>query len=70
MSDTIIGMNYAVKTLLVIMIGTLLACSSNYKPKATLGSKAIRNIEFTSQGAILRGKLYLPEGKSIKDLWL
>jgi len=61
-----------IKILLVIFIGTLLACSNNQKPKGTLESNTIgnimyRNIEFKSQGAILRGRLYLPEDKSKKS---
>jgi len=60
------------KILLVIFIGTLLACSNGQKPKGTLEPNKIvnimyRNIEFKSQGAILKGRLYLPEDKSKKS---
>jgi len=61
-------MRKIIKILLVIFIGTLLACSNNQKPKGTLepnkiGNIMYRNIEFKSQGAVLRGRLYLPEDK-------
>ncbi|MDZ7768612.1 MAG: alpha/beta hydrolase [Woeseiaceae bacterium] len=64
-------MNNVIKIILVIFTAALWACSNNQKPKATLESEAIqnimyRNIEFKSQGAILRGRLYLPEDKSNK----
>ncbi|MDZ7743241.1 MAG: CocE/NonD family hydrolase [Bacteroidota bacterium] len=64
-------MNNVIKIILVIFTAALWACSNNQKPKATLESEAIqnimyRNIEFKSQGAILRGRLYLPEDKSKK----
>ncbi|NEN25427.1 alpha/beta hydrolase [Cryomorpha ignava] len=60
------------KILLVISLGTLLACSNDQKPKVTfepdkIGNIMYRNIEFKSQGAILRGRLYLPEDKSKKS---
>ncbi len=45
-----------------------MACSNNQKPQGTLehnkiGNIMYRNIEFKSQGAILRGRLNLPEDK-------
>lgn len=64
-------MNNVIKIILVIFTAALWACSNNQKPKATFESEAIqnimyRNIEFKSQGAILRGRLYLPEDESKK----
>ena len=64
-------MNNVIKIILVIFTAALWACSSNQKPKPILESEAIqnimyRNIEFKSQGAILRGRLYLPEDKPNK----
>jgi cephalosporin-C deacetylase-like acetyl esterase len=61
-----------IKILLVIFLGNLLACSNNKNPKEAPESKTTgiilyRNIEFKSQGAILRGRLYLPENKSKKS---
>ena len=61
-------MRNIIKILLVIFIGTLLACSNNQKPKGPfepnkIGNIMYRNIEFKSQGAILRGRLYLQEDK-------
>jgi cephalosporin-C deacetylase-like acetyl esterase len=64
-------MRNIIKILLVIFIGTLVACSNNQKPKGTfepnkIGNIMYRNIEFKSQGAILRGRLYLQEDKMKK----
>lgn len=60
------------KILLVIFLGNILACSNNKKLKekpnsSTTENIMFRNIEFKSQGAILRGRLFLPENKSKKN---
>lgn len=65
-------MRKIIKILLVILLGNLLACSNNQKPKGspepnTTGIIMYRNIEFKSQGATLRGRLYLPDNKSKKS---
>lgn len=61
-----------IKILLVIFLGNSLACSNYQKPENNpesniSGSIMYRDIEFKSQGAILRGRLYLPENKSKKS---
>ncbi len=61
-----------IKILLIIFLGSLLSCNHNQKPNKTsetniTGTIMYRNIEFTSQGAILRGRLYLPKNKSKKS---
>lgn len=58
--------------LLVFFMGNLLAYSSNQDPKENpesdaAGAELYRDIEFKSQDAILRGRLYLPENKSEKS---
>lgn len=60
------------KILLVIFLVNLLACNNNQQPKGkpeanTNGINMYRNIEFKSQGAILRGRLYLPDNKLNKS---
>lgn len=60
-----------IKILLVTCLGALLACSNDQKPRKILDinktvNSMYRNIEFKSQGALLRGRLYLPDGKSNK----
>lgn len=55
--------------LFAIIIGSLLACNKTKNSMEKIESdktesKMYRNIEFQSQGATLRGKLYLPEHKS------
>ena len=61
-----------IKILLVIFLGNSLSCSNYQKPENNpesniSGSIMYRDIEFKSQGAILRGRLYLPENKSRKS---
>ncbi len=61
-----------IKILLVIFLGSLLACNDNQNPKAIPESNTTeiiiyRNIEFESQRATLRGRLYLPDNKSGKS---
>ncbi|MFK5855444.1 MAG: CocE/NonD family hydrolase [Bacteroidota bacterium] len=62
-----------IKTLLLVLfIGNLLAYGGNQVPKknpesGTTGVKIYRDIEFQSQDAILRGRLYLPENKLEKS---
>ena len=61
-----------IKILLVIFLVNSLACSNYQKPENNpesniSGSIIYRDIEFKSQGAILRGRLYLPENKSKKS---
>ena len=61
-----------IKILLVIFLGNSLACSNYQKPENNPESNIsvsimYRDIEFKSQGAILRGRLYLPENKSRKS---
>ncbi|MRI01629.1 hypothetical protein GH721_13880 [Kriegella sp. EG-1] len=58
------------KILVIVFFLNLSACSNN-KPNKTSITKTpeiemYRNIEFKSQGATLRGRLYLPENKSKK----
>ena len=58
--------------LLIFFMGNLLAYSSSQNPMENpesdaTGSKIYRDIEFESQDAILRGRLYLPENKSEKS---
>lgn len=60
------------KSLLGVLILTLLSCSQNQNPMEasepnTTEKAMYRNIEFQSQGAMLRGRLYLPEVKSDKS---
>ncbi len=60
-----------IKILLVIIVGNILACSYYQNPKKNTESNSTeiimyRDIEFPSQGATLRGRLYLPENKSHK----
>lgn len=65
-------MGIIIKILAVIFLSNLMACSNNQNPKLnpesnTTGIISFKNIEFKSQGAILRGRLYLPEDKSKKS---
>ncbi len=58
-----------INILIVILLGNILAISNYLSPKVNIGSNLTenimyRNIEFTSQGATLRGRLYLPNNKS------
>jgi cephalosporin-C deacetylase-like acetyl esterase len=58
--------------LLVFFMGNLLAYSSNQDPKEnpepdTTTIQMYRDVEFKSQDAILRGRLYIPENKSKKS---
>ena len=56
--------------LMVIAVGSLTAYSSDGVKKtlhSDSGAKLYKNIEFASQDAILRGRLYLPENKSKKS---
>lgn len=56
-----------IKTVLFIIIGGLFACNANQKIKPNITTVELyKNIEFTSQDAILRGRLYLPKDKSEK----
>lgn len=65
----------ATKTLIIIVLLTLIWSQSVYSnneltenPKSdTAGTELYRDIEFKSQDAILRGRLYLPEDKSKKS---
>jgi len=62
----------SLKILLFIFATGILACSNINKPKERLESHTTgiipyRNIEFESQGAILRGRLFVPENKSQKS---
>ena len=61
----------SIKILLVIFIGSLFACNNNQNPNKKpesikTGIKMFGDIEFESQGATLRGRLYLPEDKMKK----
>jgi cephalosporin-C deacetylase-like acetyl esterase len=61
-----------IKILLIILLASVWACNTNNKTKEDLKPNMTepimyRNIEFKSQGAILRGKLYLPNNKSEKS---
>lgn len=60
----------ATKTLLILFLGSLMACHNPTKPKETPKAMAHsithRNIEFQSQGATLRGRLYVPKNNSEK----
>jgi cephalosporin-C deacetylase-like acetyl esterase len=65
-------MNKTFEILLAIFMVPLLACNNNQKPKGHPEPKEVvsimyRNIEFKSQGAMLRGRLYLPEEKYNKS---
>jgi len=56
--------------LLMIFIIGFFSCSSNkilINGNTTANNKTYKNIEFKSQGAILRGRLYLPEFNSKKS---
>lgn len=60
------------KILLIILLGNSLACNNNQKQKEYSESNLTetvmyKNIEFISQGATLRGRLYLPDNKSKKS---
>ncbi len=62
----------SIEILMVIFFLNLLACNSNQDQKKNTESdtsaiELYRDIEFTSQDAILRGRLYLPEDKSKKS---
>jgi len=61
-----------IKILLVIILANTLTCNNNQQLKKSqnikIGEKNMyRNIEFKSQGAILRGKLYLPSNHTGKS---
>jgi hypothetical protein len=65
-------MGKIIKILAVIFLANLMACSNNQNPKLnpesnTTGIISFKNIEFKSQGAILRGRLYLPKNNSKKS---
>lgn len=60
-----------IKILLLILSGSLLTCCTNQELKKKSASIAVerfvcKDIEFKSQGAILRGRLFLPEDKTEK----
>lgn len=60
------------KLLIIFIIGNLFACGVNQDPNNisesdTTGIKLYRHIEFISQDAILRGRLYVPENKTKKS---
>lgn len=63
------GTNKMIYILLIILSWSLLACNVNQESMKnsepqTETFKLYKDIEFTSQDAILRGRLYLPDGKS------
>lgn len=65
------GTQKLIKILLLVLSGISLACINRQEIKNKPDSNTINrimsgNIEFKSQGAILRGRLYLPENKSEK----
>jgi len=58
-----------IKILLIVILGGLLGCNGNQDIKKNsepekVASELFRDIEFTSLGATLRGRLYLPDDKS------
>lgn len=60
------------KILLIIFLGNSLVCCNNQKLKEytvpnLIKTAMYKNIEFISQGATLRGRLYLPDNKSKKN---
>ena len=60
----------SIRILLIIALVNGMACSSNQETKRnpdsdTSGISLYRDIEFESQGAILRGRLYLPDDKTV-----
>lgn len=65
-------MKKSIIVLFTIILGSLIACNKTKNPiekieSDTTESKMYRNIEFESQGATLRGRLYLPEVGSNKS---
>lgn len=62
-------MQKTIKIITVIILANLMACSNKQNPVLNLesnltGINSFKNIEFKSQGATLRGRLYLPDNKS------
>ena len=62
---------YLFKFLMTLSVLNLLACSINQKEKETTESytspkEMYREIEFISQNTTLRGRLYVPDGRSKK----
>lgn len=58
-----------IKILLIVILGGLFGCNGNQDIKKNsepekVASELFRDIEFTSLGATLRGRLYLPDDKS------
>ncbi|WP_142784066.1 alpha/beta hydrolase [Changchengzhania lutea] len=65
-------MGEIIKTLAVVFLANLMACNNNQNPKLnpesnSTGIISFKNIEFKSQGAMLRGRLYLPENNLKKN---
>lgn len=65
-------MRKIIKILVFIFLSNLIACSNNQNPNLDTetnsnGIISFKNIEFNSQGATLRGRLYLPDSKSKKN---
>lgn len=65
-------MGKIIKILVFIFLSSLIACSNNQNPNLdpetnSTGIISIKNIEFKSEGATLRGRLYLPDNKSKKN---